>query len=141
MQPFQCVKGDYKQKGNQLFTRVDSESKRENGFKFREERFRFYIRGMFFTEIVVRCWHSLPREVVDTPSLEVFKIRLDGALGNLILYHIWRLVALRAMRGLELDTPWGPFQPKPLYDSCQLFAIFSRIKGDTQWPIELWNIS
>jgi len=32
----------------------------------------------------VRCWHRLPREDVDAPSLEVFKVRLDGALCNLI---------------------------------------------------------
>jgi len=42
------------------------------------------VRGKFFTEIVVRCWNRLPRDVVDVPSLEVFKARLDGALGNLI---------------------------------------------------------
>jgi len=33
---------------------------------------------------VVRCWNRLPRKVVDAPSLEVFKARLDGALGNLV---------------------------------------------------------
>jgi len=33
---------------------------------------------------VVRHWHRLPREVVDTPSLETFRARLDGALSNLI---------------------------------------------------------
>jgi len=33
---------------------------------------------------VVRCWHRLPRGVVDAPSLEVFKARLDGALGSLV---------------------------------------------------------
>jgi len=38
----------------------------------------------FFTVRVVRCRHRLLREAVDTPSLEVFKARLDGALGNLI---------------------------------------------------------
>jgi len=34
----------------------------------------------------VRCWNRLPREVVDTTSLRVFKARLDGALGSLIYY-------------------------------------------------------
>jgi len=36
-----------------------------------------------FTQRVGRHCHKLPREAVDTPSLEVFKIRLDGALGSL----------------------------------------------------------
>ena len=40
--------------------------------------------GNFFTERVVRCWNRLPREAVDVLSLEVFKIRLNGALGNLV---------------------------------------------------------
>jgi len=31
---------------------------------------------------VVRHWHRLPREVVDAPSLETFKIRLDEALST-----------------------------------------------------------
>ena len=43
-----------------------------------------HIRGMFFTKRVVRCWSRLPREVVDAPSLEVFKARLDWVLGNLV---------------------------------------------------------
>jgi len=42
------------------------------------------VRGKFFTRRVVRCWKGLPREAVDAPSLEVFKARLDEALGNLV---------------------------------------------------------
>jgi len=49
-----------------------------------EGRFRFYVRGNFFTMRVGRCWNRLPREVVDAPSMEVFKARLDGALGSLV---------------------------------------------------------
>ena len=33
---------------------------------------------------VMKHWNRLPREVADVPSLEAFKVRLDGALGNLI---------------------------------------------------------
>ncbi|KFZ55039.1 hypothetical protein N321_02566, partial [Antrostomus carolinensis] len=38
------------------------------------------IKKMFFTVRVVRHWNRLPREVVDAPSLEVVKARLDEAL-------------------------------------------------------------
>ena len=50
----------------------------------KEGRFRLDVRGKFFTVRVARCWNRLPREVVDALFLEVFKARLDGALGSLV---------------------------------------------------------
>ncbi|KFW69294.1 hypothetical protein AS28_05514, partial [Pygoscelis adeliae] len=55
-----------------------------NGFKLKEGRFRLDTRKKFFTMRVVRHWNRLPRQVVDAPSLEVFKARWDEALSNLV---------------------------------------------------------
>lgn len=50
--------------------------------KLRQNRFGLHIRKKSFTVRVARHWHRSPREAVDTPSLEVFEARLDGALSN-----------------------------------------------------------
>ncbi|KFR11966.1 hypothetical protein N306_06604, partial [Opisthocomus hoazin] len=55
-----------------------------NGFKLREGGFRLDMRKKFFTVRVAKHWSRLPKEVVDAPSLETFKARLDGALSSLV---------------------------------------------------------
>ena len=63
---------------------VDSDRTRRNGFKLEEGTFRLDTRKKFFTVRLVGHWSRLPREVMDFPSLEAFKARLDGALSNLV---------------------------------------------------------
>ena len=81
---FQYLRGEYKQKGEWLFTRVDSDRTWGDGFKLRQERFRLDIRRKFFTQRMVPHWNRLPKEVLDVPSLEAFKARLDVAPGSLV---------------------------------------------------------
>jgi len=74
---------------------VDGDRTRGSGFKLRQGRFRLDIRRKFFTQRALTHWNRLPKEVVDAPSLEAFKARLDVALGSLV----WWLVTLHIAGG------------------------------------------
>jgi len=47
----------------------------------------------FLTMGVLKHWNRFPREIVDASSLETLKVRLDGALSNLILMKLSLLTA------------------------------------------------
>ena len=42
------------------------------------------VRKKFFTERVIKYWNGLPGEVMESPSLDVFKRRWDMALGAVV---------------------------------------------------------
>ncbi|GAB0179399.1 hypothetical protein GRJ2_000405200 [Grus japonensis] len=81
---YQYLKGAYRKDGEGLFIRECSDRTRGNGFKLKEGRFRLDVRKKFFPVRVVRYWNRLPKELMEAPSLEMFKARLDGALGNVV---------------------------------------------------------
>ena len=84
-------------KNIRLFTRVDSGRTRGSGLKLRQGRFRLDIRRKLFTQRVVMHWNTLPKEVVNAPSLEALKARLDVALGSLVCW----LATLHIAGGLK----------------------------------------
>ena len=63
-----------------MFTAVLETRTRNNGFKLWERKFHLNSRKHFLTVRAVRRWNLLPRRVVESPSLEVLRRRLDEHL-------------------------------------------------------------
>ncbi|RMC06346.1 hypothetical protein DUI87_15778 [Hirundo rustica rustica] len=89
---YKCLKGGCSETGDSLFSQVTSNRTRGTSLKLNHRRFRQGIRKNFFTKMVVKHSNRLPRDLMESPSLEVYKKTCGyGIWGHGLVHNFLRI--------------------------------------------------
>ncbi|KGL79756.1 hypothetical protein N309_06821, partial [Tinamus guttatus] len=77
---YKYLKGGSEEDAAGLFSVVATNRTRGKSHKLKHQKFHRNLGKNFLAVRVTEPWNRLPREVVESPSLEIFKTRLDATL-------------------------------------------------------------
>jgi len=111
------LQGGCQEGGARVFSVVPSDRTRGNGHKLKQRKFQLKMRKNFFTLRVMEPWTRLPRDVVESPSLDILKNHLDAVLCSLLWVTLLR-------QGVGLGDPQRSLPTPTMLGFCEMMISF-----------------